>query len=92
MNLDFYDVLLAIDSLAGLVPYLMENSTAILLLHFLLRIGFVERLETIVCAGALGWSHYLQPLYLGYLSLKNLRSRLFQVYTRMINKPWISSF
>ena len=28
----------------------------ILLLQFLLRIGFVERPETILCAGALVWS------------------------------------
>ena len=55
-ELGFYDVLLAIDSFAGLVTYLMENSTVILLLQFLLRIGFFERMETILCAGAVVWS------------------------------------
>ena len=50
MSLAFRDALLAIESLAGLVTYLT------VLPRFPPRTGPVERLETILCAGALVWS------------------------------------
>ena len=40
------------------------SDCAILLLRYLLGVGFVERLETILCAGALTWPFSLQPLML----------------------------
>ena len=48
MYLVFHNALLAIDSLAGLVTYLMGL--------FSFSYGFVERQETIQCAGAFVWS------------------------------------
>ena len=52
-NLAFHDALLVIDSLGGLV---MDLTEVFSFMGFLLGARFVERLESVSCAGASAWS------------------------------------